>query len=430
MTGPARGSSADADATDTYEAIYRTALSWLRENWDPDLTVRQWWARLANAGWSFPSWPRNWFGHGLNPLLVPAVGASFAETGALRPPQSNGQWLAAPTLMTHGSEAQRAAFLPALATGEEYWCQFFSEPGSGSDLASLATRAIRDGNGWIVNGQKVWTTGGQYADRGMLLARTNVGVPKHQGITFFVIDVDQPGIEVRPLIQMNGNSTFSEVFFTDARVSNDRIVGGLNNGWKVAMATLAFERFPSQAGVMCGAKTGLLDLRAGDVADGTVPVPAEGARPFGQPADLVRAAANEVARGGDPLVRQHVASVETLARIGRFTGLRSSAATQSGRLPGSEGSVRKLDHSRLDRAGASAAFATLGAQGMLVGPEAATRGLAQNMAMTSFASSIGGGTEEIQRNILGERVLGLPKEPAVDRGVPYRELRVGTQPRE
>src|SRR5579875_3552050 len=381
--GPALGHGGEGDvvtqAVDSYEATRDQVAGWLRDHWDPELTVRQWWAVLADSGWGFPTWPSEWFGRDLEPVLSGAVREAFAQVGALGPPSSLGQLLGGPTLLTHASEALKERFLPPLARGEEFWCQFFSEPGSGSDLASAQTRAVADGDLFIVNGQKVWTSGAQWADRGMLVARTDPDVPKHRGLTYFIIDVDQPGIEVRPIHQMNDAHGFNEVFFTDAEVGADRVVGEVNDGWAVAGTTLAFERFMSAFGASPGNRQGIVDL----------------------------------------YIRQE---------LGRMAGLRSAAAVRAGRRPSGDGSVRKLARSDLMRTAREVGEAVLGPHGTLrtVGEELGG-GTIQQVALSSPSSSIAGGTDEIQHNIIGERVLGLPKEPQVDREIPFRELRVGTQ---
>ena len=186
------------ERSDAYEAARAAAGDWLTANWDPGLTVRDWWARLADSGWGFPTWPEAWFGRGLPTDAAAGVRSAYAESAVLPPPTGLGQLLGGPMLLLHATAAQKARFLPALARGEESWCQFFSEPGAGSDLAGAQTRAVQDGDEWVVDGQKVWTSGAQWADRGMLLARTNREVPKHNGLTFFIIDIDQPGSRSDP----------------------------------------------------------------------------------------------------------------------------------------------------------------------------------------------------------------------------------------
>jgi alkylation response protein AidB-like acyl-CoA dehydrogenase len=410
-----------------YEAVRAEAESWLRANWDPDLTVAGWWAKLAESGWGFPTWPRGWFGRGLPAELAPAVREAYTAVGAIGPPASLGQLLGGPTLLTHGSESQLRRFLPELAHGREFWCQFFSEPGAGSDLAGLETRAVRDGDEWVLNGQKVWTSGAQYADRGMLVARTDPDVPKHQGLTYFIVDLDQPGVEVRPLHQMNGADGFNEVFFTDARVGNDRIVGEENDGWAVAVTTLMFERFMTAVpSADPGRKRAQLDVRAGDVASGAV----RGSREMSAYAgavDLVTRAARELGVERDPVRRQGLAALAVREEVLRLAALRAADAVRAGRRPGAEGSARKLARSELARTVREVGMGVLGARGMLAGPGTPGEGRIQHLALTSPGTSIAGGTDEIQRNIVGERVLGLPREPRVDRDVPFRELKVGTQ---
>ena len=403
------------------------ALAWLKEHWDPDLTVRQWWDLLAESGWGFATWPQEWFGRGLPAESAAAVREAFVAVEAIGPPASLGQQLGGPTLLTHGTDEQRAQFLPGLARGEESWCQFFSEPDSGSDLASLQTRAVRDGDEWLITGQKVWTSGAQYADRGMLVARTNRDVPKHQGITYFIIDLDQPGVEVRPLHQMNGAHGFNEVFFSDARVGSDRIVGELDGGWSVAVTTLMFERFMTALPTADpGGKSGLLQARAGEVAAGKVGGEGE-AVSYADALPLIMNLARSLGKETDPVTRQRLAYVRMLQEANRIAGMRQADAVRTGRRPGAEGSVRKLARSALAHTVRDVGMEVLGTRGMLRGPETPGEDRIQHLALSSPGASIAGGTDEIQRNIIGERVLGLPKEPSVDRDVPFRELKVGTQ---
>ncbi len=412
---------------DSYDDTRDEAAGWLRAHWDPELTVREWWAILADSGWGFPTWPKEWFGRDLDPVLSGAVREAFGEVGAIGPPSSLGQMLGGPTLLTHASDEMKTRFLPALVRGEEFWCQFFSEPGSGSDLASAQTRAVADGDLFIVNGQKVWTSGAQFADRGMLVARTDPEVPKHRGLTYFIIDVDQPGIEVRPIHQMNDAHGFNEVFFTDAEVAADRAVGEVNDGWAVAVTTLAFERFMSGFGASPGKKSGLLDRKAGEVASGAARGPREGGF-GGDMASLITRVARARGLDGDPITRQGIMDLYIQQELGRFAGLRSAAAVRSGRRPSGDGSVRKLARSEIMRTARSVGEAALGPYGTLRNADEELGGGAiQQVALSSPSSSIAGGTDEIQHNIIGERVLGLPKDVQIDREIPFRELRVGTQ---
>ena len=241
--------------------------------------------------------------------MLQCARAAFTEAGALGPPASLGQMLGAPMLLVHGSEEHKARFLPVLVRGEEAWCQFFSEPGSGSDLASAQTRAVRDGDIWHVDGQKVWTSGAQWADRGMLLARTNRDVPKHQGLSFFIIDVVQPGIDVRPLHQMNGAHGFNEVFFTDAQVEADRMISEENGGWSVAVTVLMYERFMSALPtVAAGPRGGNLDKLAGEAAESAVQQRRRGRTGV---AEVVSDVAKQLGETTDPVMRQKLATLYT-----------------------------------------------------------------------------------------------------------------------
>jgi alkylation response protein AidB-like acyl-CoA dehydrogenase len=414
----------DDGRSDAYLSARDGALSWLRANWDPTLTVREWWARLADSGWGFPSWPTEWFGQGLSADATAGVRSAFPEVGALPPPTGLGQMLGAPMLLLHASEEQQARFLPALARGEESWCQFFSEPGSGSDLASAQTRAVRDGDQWTVDGQKVWTSGAQWADRGMLLARTDRDVPKHQGLSFFIIDVNQPGIEVRPLHQMNGEHHFNEVFFTSAQVDDDQRIGEAGDGWSAAVTVLMYERFmTSLPSAMPGTKAGQLDAIAGEAAE-----KAAGARTTGRTgvSELVIAVAQKLDETSDPVTRQALAELWGLETVNGYLA-RGGLAARDGKRPSSHGSLTKLARSRLVRLGRDTGMSVLGAQGMLQDPDVPGGSEIRHRALSSPGSSIAGGTDEIQRGIVGERVLGLPKEPRTDRDIPFRDLTIGTQ---
>jgi len=313
-----------------------------------------------------------------------------------------GLGMCAPTLLEFGTDEQRSRYLPALLRGETVWCQLFSEPGAGSDVASLQTRAERDGDEWVVNGQKVWTSGAHYSDFGLLVARTNTDVPKHRGISMFVVDMKTPGITARPLRQIDGHAHFNEVFLDDVRLPVDALVGEVDDGWRVAVAMLANERVAIGAG-------GSSQQMGGDGY-----------------ATLV-ALARASGRTDDPIVRQELADVFSRERILGLMGQRIRAAFVAGRAPGPEGSVAKLATAILGKRGADLAMAMAGAGGLAWEPGDTSGG--EQAAGFLFAPMLGiaGGTSEIQRNIIGERVLGLPKEPVVDRDVPFRELRVGTQ---
>ena len=403
--------------------------SWLAENWDPDLTVAEWWQRLGLAGWCAPTWPVEWFGKGVSRDEANAIAREIARFGALGAPAGLGLLLAGPTIVTHGTDEQRRRLLPPIVTGQVAWCQLFSEPGAGSDLAGLQAKGVKDGDEWIVNGQKVWTSGAQWADVGMLLARTDVDVAKHAGISFFAIDMDQPGMDIRPLREMTGRALFNEVFMTDVRVADADLLGGLNNGWRVANTTLANERAGLGAGgggaassAAPGPKAGFLDRRAGDLV-GEAGSGAGGAL-SGRGGSMMIDLAKGVGKANDANLRQDLMRLHTLNEIARYTNLRMKAAKAAGRGPGPEANTAKLSMSRITRLTRDLGLAILGADGMLSGSDAPLNGMITEMALFSPAVSIYGGSDEIQRNIIGERVLGLPSEPRPDKGVPFKDLKV------
>jgi alkylation response protein AidB-like acyl-CoA dehydrogenase len=417
--------------------------AWLEENWDPDLTVAEWWERLGLAGWANPILPADCFGRGLSRGDVVRVSGEIARFGALGAPVGLGLNLAAPTIATHGTPEQIDRYLPDIVTGRIGWCQLFSEPRAGSDLAGLTTRATRDGDVWIVNGQKVWTSGGHLADLGMLLARTNPEAPKHQGISWFVLDMHQPGVEVRPLKEMTGQTAFSEVFFSDAVVPDSARIGDVNNGWTVANTTLAYERSGMGASGGAAARRALpaarpgtvagdLQKRAGDLAQRSRPAPVERARPS-SPAQQHITLARDTGRISDPAVRQRLAQAHILGTLTRLTAERHKAVRAAGGdIPG-VANFSKLLMAHILRHHRDLGMELLGARGMLHAYDSAGRaelagevGLAAleitAQALGAQALPIFGGTDQIQRNIIGERVLGLPKEPGDLAKVPFNQL--------
>jgi alkylation response protein AidB-like acyl-CoA dehydrogenase len=332
-------------------------------------------------------------------------------------------------------------------TGRQAWCQLFSEPGAGSDLAGLQTRAVRDGDQWSVNGQKVWTSGGQHADLGMLLARTDPDVPKHQGITYFAFPMHQTGVEVRPLREMTGRALFNEVFMTDAVVGHDAVIGGENNGWAVANTTLMNERTglgsgggsALGSGALPGTVAGHLELRAGDFVGSTGRRGSAGGesgalQAMGRGADLLIQLARADAAASRPAVRQDLARLYTLGELGRFNALRLRAAKESGGdIPGMP-NIAKLSMSQTMVLSRELGLRILGAAWMLHGYDADARealvaitgaplnAVVTELALLSPAPSIYGGTDQIQRNIIGERVLGLPRDPGRERTTPFSQL--------
>jgi alkylation response protein AidB-like acyl-CoA dehydrogenase len=409
--------------------VVEEAQAWVAEAWDPELTLREWWGRLAAAGYAFPTWPKGKGGLGASPGDARAIGEVLAAAGAVGAPGGLGQMMGGPVVLEHGTEEQQDQWVPKLAAGLESWCQLFSEPGAGSDLASLSTRAVRDGDVWIVNGQKVWTSGAVTADRGMLVARTDVDQPKHRGITYFIIDMDQPGIEVRPLKQMDGGATFNEVFFSDAVVSNDAVVGSVNNGWMVAVSTLAYERQGiggGRAGMTMvggpGEKGGSLDRPIAELLESSRRRAGEQAAAMAAgSASSVIELARERGRADEPVLRNRLMSMYALSEAHRFSTLRMRAAAAKGKMPGPEVSTGKLLSAELGRRARDLSLSILGPYGTLVGDDAPAGGRFQQMALRVQSSSIAGGTDEVQRNIIGERVLGLPKEPQVDRDMPFKD---------
>lgn len=358
---------------------------------------RAWQGVLFEHGWAGITWPKEYGGRGgtaVQQAIFDQEQAAFdVSTGVF----AVGIGMAGPTVIAHGTEDQKRRYLEPMLRGTEIWCQLFSEPGSGSDLASLATRAERDGDTYVVNGQKVWNTGAHYSDMAILLARTDPDVEKHAGISFFLVDMSTPGIDVRPLRQINGAAHFNEVFLTDVRIPADNVLGALNGGWQVARTTLANER------TLIG---GLSAGRAGGLQD-------------------VLAMARRRGAASDPVVRQDLARMVVRTEILRFLGLRVRTAASRGQLPGPESSVMKLAVSQHVAATGDLVMSLDGAAGMLFGDDAPDHGFWQHQFLTQWSTRIGGGTDQIQRNVIAERALGLPRDIPADRGVPWRKVAGG-----
>ncbi len=405
--------------------------AWLDENWDPDLTVEAWWARVAEAGWTAPHFAPDQGGRGLDRRSQGVVRAAFASYGALRPPGGLGLLMAAPTILTQGTPDQIARHVAPILDGRLGWCQLFSEPGAGSDLAGLTTRAERDGDRWVISGQKVWSSGAQVSDYGMLLARTNFDVPKHKGISWFAFELDQPGVTIRPLREMTGHAVFNEVFIDEAVCADADLIGGEGNGWMVTQTTLHFERTGIGAGGSHagfpepGPKGGMLGRRAGDAARDEAPN-SKLTLSFRDVAELARAQG----RTSDPAIRQDLARLHTFSETGRWNALRGKAEAQRGG-GGSVASIGKLSQTRIVKLAAKLGIDIVGAEGMLAGADGVDDGTFAEAFVFSPASSIYGGADEIQRNIVAERTLGLPRDPAPDRNLPFGEVlrtRNGKQP--
>jgi alkylation response protein AidB-like acyl-CoA dehydrogenase len=407
------------------EADVRAEIrAWLAANWDPELSLVAWRNKLVDSGWGMPHWPEAWYGRGLPLGLVRAVEEEFAHIGAVGVAKSGVRLLAAATLLEHGTDRQKERFLRRILTGEDTWCQLFSEPGSGSDLAGATTRADLHGDYWLINGQKVWSTSAHHADYGLLLARTDWDAPKHEGLSYFVIDIKQPGVDVQPLKQMNGHASFNQVFFTDAQVPAENLIGRVGEGWKVAMTTLAHERRGADglnAPSRRGARTGrIYEEERRELETANQPYkwyPQRAGR-----VDLIIDRAKETGANKDPHVRQEIARLMILAKSAEWTARRARATQQQGRPQGPEGSLGKLAASHVARAAAHVHTLITGAEALLTGAGSPRNGIIAEILVSVPAISIAGGTDEIQRNIIAERVLDLPKEPRFDTG-PFRSVR-------
>jgi alkylation response protein AidB-like acyl-CoA dehydrogenase len=407
----------------TYPAeaeAFRTEIrAWLEENlpggwFDEDFSMtpeerrkfqEEWTQKLFDGGWICASWPEEYGGKGLSIMENVVLNEEFARAGAPLRADFFGDTLVGPTILQWGSEEQKKEFLPKILSGQISWCQGFSEPDAGSDLAGLKTRAELDGDEWVVNGQKIWTTQAQYADYIFLLARTDPQAPKHAGISYLLVPMKQEGIEVRPIVQPDGSAEFNEVFFSNARSPKDNVVGGLNNGWKVAMTTLGFERGSSAT---------------------------TSHRRFEKELDAIITSARDNGRIDDPAVRQDLMRQWSKIQIMRINGYRTlTAAVQGRKDPGvaALGATNKMFWSEAHRDTMNLAMDILGPYAQILrskvtdvdeyvpgyGRRQGRADYPVSIMQASFffsrSETIWGGTAEIQRNIVGERVLGLPKEP-------------------
>ena len=350
---------------------------------------RDWSRRLGEAGYAGLTWPKEFGGAGA-PYSHQAI---FLEELARAEAPSHlgviGLGMAGPTIIAWGTSEQQERFLPPMLRGDDVWCQLFSEPGAGSDLAGLRTRAELDGDEWTINGQKVWTSGAHYSDWGLLLARSDPDAPKHKGITAFLLDMHTPGIDVRPLRQITGASHFNEVFLTDVRVSDAMRLGPRGGGWRAANTMLSNER----AMIGGGGRVGFRDLVA---------------------------LATRCGANGDPTMRQELVRSYTRTQLIKWLGMRARSRTDQGLGP--EASVLKLAASRRLEYDGNLVMELQGAQSMLYDDDAIQHGYWQQQFLGQWSSRIGGGTEQVQRNVIGERVLGLPSEPRPDKDTPFREL--------
>ena len=399
--------------------------NWVEKNWSPDLTVAEWWQLMADAKLSHTMLPEEAGGRGWSRSLNHAVLSVLAEKQVLGPPTGLGMMLAAPTIAAHGTAEQIEEYLPKILNGQHAWCQLFSEPGAGSDLAGLQCKAEKDGDEWTINGQKVWTSGGKIADMGMLIARTDPDLPKHQGISYFAFNMKQDGVDVRPLTEMTGRALFNEVFITNAQVPDNAMIGGKSNGWRVANATLMFERSHLGSGTVPvtttapGSIAGQLERKVGEVISasrqGSGDSLAIGPKLFERLAEL----AQKLGQDKDPVIRDEMMKLHSLVEVNRLNMIRAKASSQR---TGAEGNIGKLMMSELYRQFRDVGNMVIGADGMLTAKEVDYGGWIHEVTTFSPAPAIYGGTDQVQRNIIGERILGLPKEPGYSKETPFVEL--------
>jgi len=387
------------------QAEFRTKVrSWLEEHkaeapprapvGDEDAYIqarREWQGKLAEAGLAGVTWPKEFGGQGLGPIEQVTVNQEIGRAGVPGILDVIGVGMLGPTIIAHGTDEQKGRYLGPMLHGDEVWCQLFSEPAAGSDLAGIQSRAREDDGGFLLNGQKVWTTNAQFASFGLLLARTDADVPKHKGLTMFVVPMDAEGATVRGLRQISGEAEFNEVFFDDVRLGPENVVGGVGNGWTTALTTLMFERL-------------------------TIGLGSEG---MGYRADRFSAAiASDPDAVRDPEVRQRLGELASELIALRFLGYRTLTALQKGQIPGPESALAKITT-------VNAAIAATDLIADVIGPDALDDERSEWAYAISFLPGLksAGGTEEILRNTVGERVLGLPPEPRLDKGVPFSELR-------
>ncbi|MDA4108472.1 acyl-CoA dehydrogenase [Mycobacterium holsaticum DSM 44478] len=377
---------------------------WLSANWsplpkadDPWVSTPEriaWLEKVLDAGYAVPTYPTEWFGRGYPGELANVIGQEFSAIKAPGARQDKYN-IPANTALKLGTDALKRDLLRDFLVERSRTCLLYSEPGAGSDLAAVRTTAVKDGDQWVVNGQKVWTSGALTADYALLLARTDWDVPKHKGLSLFIMPMKQPGIEVRPLVQITGESHFNEVFISDATVSDDYLLGGEGNGWRALQTALAYER-----SIM------------GDSGRGS----------RNRKADSLIELAREHGVLDDPAVRYPLAKVLALRELNKLNNARAKAATTQG-TSSSIMSLGKLAMSRILHTEAAMKTQIIGAQALLAGPDNPVADDVNFLTLNAYFTSIGGGTDQIQRNIIGERVLGLPKEPETDRDIPFRQAR-------
>ena len=359
--------------------------------------AKAWQKKKSDGGWACLQWPKEYGGRGATPVERVIWHQEEGVYFKLTSPFQIGEGMCGPTMMAYGSEADKRRYLPKIASGEEIWCQLFSEPAGGSDVAGLRTRAERDGDHWVINGQKIWTSGAHYSDYGILITRTDPNVPKHKGLTMFWIDMKSPGVSVKPIKQANGMQEFNEVFFTDLRIPDSQRLGAVGDGWNVSLTTLMNERLTIGARLATGFP------------------------------ELFEFCSNLMTEDGlaidDRATRSKLANWAVKNSGLKYTSYRAVSALSKGERPGPENSIGKLVAGTMLQDIAMYAMDLQGAAGMLNDPDTAeAAGRFQAMMMSSPSTRIAGGTDEILRNIIAERVLGLPGDIRVDKDVPFNKI--------
>ncbi len=410
----------DFDDTPEEADFRKKAHEWLSKNAEvlpPDATApiilgegedeaaiadcKRWQETKADAGWTCLTWPKEYGGQGLTSMHNAIFKSEEAKFQVPADVYTIGLGMLGPTLMAHGTDEQKAKYIPQMIRGQEIWCQLFSEPSAGSDLAGLRTTAVREGDEWVINGQKIWSTGAHFCDWGMVVARSDPNASKHAGLTYFIVDMNAPGVEVRPIRQINGASGFNEVFFTDARVHDDNRLGAEGDGWRVALTTLMNERVAIGAGSSSGRLASLFAL-------------ARETQLRGSPAIE------------DSAVRQRLADFYVKSKGLVNTGYRTLSAISRGATPGPEGSIGKAIGAPMGQQMAAFAMELQGPMGAAVeGDVVPQEAFWQDTYLGMPGMRIAGGTDEILKNIIAERVLKLPPEIRVDKDKPFRDVPTG-----
>ena len=359
--------------------------------------AKAWQKKKADAGFACLTWPKEYGGRAATPIQRVIWDQEEGKYGALSGPFAIGQGMCGPTVMAYASEDQKRRYLPPLASGEEVWCQLFSEPAGGSDLAGLRTRAEKDGDDWIINGQKIWTTGAHFSDYGILITRTDPTLPKHKGLTMFFLDMKSPGVEVRPIKQASGHSGFNEVYFTNVRIPDAQRLGKVNDGWNVSLTTLMNERFSIGARLATGVPEFFDFASDTKMADGTLAI-------------------------DDKAVRENLATWAARANGLKYTSYRAISALSRGERPGPENSIGKLVAAPMMQDIAMYALELQGQMGAAARDDASPAGKLYQMLYGAIGMRIAGGTDEVMRNIIAERVLGLPGDIRVDKDLPFNQV--------